>query len=73
MNTLNIGPLGRRPLLLILLSLLAACFNGNNDPAYFRADSLKVTSFNLGLALNCVPFTNERLMVTGGGLHPSHR
>jgi endonuclease/exonuclease/phosphatase family metal-dependent hydrolase len=63
MNTLNIRPLGRTSVLLMLLSLLAACSNGNNDPAYIKADSLTVTSYNLGLALNFVPFTNERLVV----------
>jgi mRNA deadenylase 3'-5' endonuclease subunit Ccr4 len=28
-----------------------------------KIDSLTVTSYNVGLALNFVPFTNERLVV----------
>ena len=63
MNTLSIRPLCRTPVLLMLLCLLAACSNGNNDPAYIKADTLTVTSYNVGLALNFVPFTNERLVV----------
>lgn len=52
--------------LLILLTLaivLPACSNsGSSDADNLRVDSLKVTSYNVGLALNFVPFTNERLV-----------
>lgn len=56
--------------LLILLTLaivLPACSNSNNSNNSgvpdSTVDSLTVTSYNVGLALNFVPFTNERLVV----------
>lgn len=63
MNTLNTRPLCFTSALLSVVCLLSACSNGNNDKAYIKADSLTVTSYNVGLALNFVPFTNERLVV----------
>lgn len=55
--------LSTTPLLVTLVLLLSACSNGNNDKAYIKADSLTVTSYNVGLALNFVAYTNERLVV----------
>lgn len=44
--------------------LISACSNGGSDgQPYFKAESLKVTTYNVGLALNFVPYTNERLVV----------
>ena len=44
--------------------LLAACSNGGSSgQPYIKAESLKVSSYNVGLALNFVPYTNERLVV----------
>jgi exonuclease III len=55
--------LSTTPLLVTLALLLSACSNGNNDKAYIKADSITVTSYNMGLALNVVPFAPERLVV----------
>lgn len=52
------------PLVLAAVILLSACSNGGSDgKPYYKTDQLKVTTFNLGLALNFVPYTNERLVV----------
>ena len=49
------------------LAFLAACSDGgnnnNNKEKTVKTDSLTITSYNAGLALNFVPFTNERLVV----------
>ena len=48
-------------------AFLAACSDGGNNnnkkDQAVRTDSLAVTSYNVGLALNFVAFTNERLVV----------
>ncbi|MDH4041872.1 MAG: endonuclease/exonuclease/phosphatase family protein [Gammaproteobacteria bacterium] len=63
MKTSNTKHLLTTPLLIALACLLCACSNGGSDgKPYFKSDSLKVTTFNLGLALNFVPFTRERLV-----------
>jgi len=51
-------------LLLGAIILLAACSNGGSGgKPYYKSDTLKITSYNAGLALNFVPFTRERLPV----------
>jgi endonuclease/exonuclease/phosphatase family metal-dependent hydrolase len=50
--------------LLTLVSLMSACSNdGSSGKPYFKSDTLKVTSYNVGLALNFVPYARERLPV----------
>jgi endonuclease/exonuclease/phosphatase family metal-dependent hydrolase len=50
--------------LMSALLLITACSNdGSSGKPYFKADTLKVTSYNVGLALNFVPYTRERLPV----------
>ena len=50
--------------LLTLVGLMSACSNdGSNGKPYYKSDTLKVTSYNVGLALNFVPYTRERLPV----------
>jgi endonuclease/exonuclease/phosphatase family metal-dependent hydrolase len=51
-----------------VLAFVAACSdsgnnNNNKKDQTIRTDSLAITSYNVGLALNFVPFTNERLVV----------
>jgi endonuclease/exonuclease/phosphatase family metal-dependent hydrolase len=43
--------------------LVSACSNDSGGKPYFKSETLKVTSYNVGLALNFVPFTRERLPV----------
>jgi endonuclease/exonuclease/phosphatase family metal-dependent hydrolase len=55
-------------LLIAVLTFLTACSSGgnnnNNDKEKtVKTESLTITSYNVGLALNFVPFTNERLVV----------
>ena len=54
-------------LTIAVMAFLAACSDGgdnnNKQDQTVRTDSLAVTSYNVGLALNFVPFTNERLVV----------
>lgn len=47
------------------LALLSACSDGGNNnkkDQVSRTDSLTIATYNVGLALNFVPFTNERLV-----------
>ena len=51
-------------LLVTIVSFLSACSDGSDDrDDIIQADPLTVASYNLGLALNFVPYTNERLPV----------
>ena len=50
-------------LLVTIVSFLSACSDGSDDRDDIQADPLTVASYNLGLALNFVPYTNERLPV----------
>ena len=52
--------LSRLALLLGAALLLAACDNNNNDNN--KTGSITVTTYNMGLALNFVPYTAERLV-----------
>ncbi len=63
MNTPNKSPLAKTTVLLSLLLLVSACSNDSGGKPYFKSDTLKVTSYNVGLALNFVPYTRERLPV----------
>ena len=63
MNTSNKSPLAKTTLLLTLVLLVSACSNDSGGKPYFKSDTLKVTSYNVGLALNFVPYTRERLPV----------
>lgn len=47
---------------MLAVLLISACSDGSGGKVYFKTDSLKVTAYNLGLALNFVPYTNERLV-----------
>ena len=49
---------------LLSMALLSACSDGSdNRDTVEPTQSITVTSYNAGLALNFVPFTNERLVV----------
>jgi len=51
-------------LLVTIVSFLSACSDGSDDrDDIIQADPLTVASYNVGLALNFVPYTNERLPV----------
>ena len=54
-------------LLVTVLTFLTACSSGgnnnNNKDKTVKTESLTITSYNVGLALNFVAFTNERLVV----------
>ncbi len=56
----------RRLLAFLAVAVLCACSdnsdNNDNDDAVDRTETLTVTSYNMGLALNFVPYTNERLV-----------
>lgn len=60
MKTRNTNWLSHVFILLTATLLLSACADNDKD---FTTASLKVTSYNMGLALNFVPYTNERLVV----------
>ena len=63
MKNTNNAMLATMALLLSTALLLPACSNGGSDgKPYYKADSLTVTSYNVGLALNFVPYTRERLL-----------
>jgi len=49
--------------LVTIVSFLSACSDGSDDRDDIQADPLTVTSYNVGLALNFVPYTKERLPV----------
>ena len=62
MKNTNNAMLATMALLLSTALLLPACSNGGSDgKPYYKADSLTVTSYNVGLAPNFVPYTGERL------------
>jgi endonuclease/exonuclease/phosphatase family metal-dependent hydrolase len=61
MNVLNNKSLSGRLFCIIAVLLLAACSDGDSNNN--KTDSLTVTSYNAGLALNFVPYTEERLPV----------
>jgi endonuclease/exonuclease/phosphatase family metal-dependent hydrolase len=63
MNTPNKRPVAKITLLLSLVLLVSACSNDSGGKPYFKSDTLKLTSYNVGLALNFVPYTRERLPV----------
>jgi endonuclease/exonuclease/phosphatase family metal-dependent hydrolase len=61
MNIKTDNSLAKLALLLLASVLLPACSNdGSGGKPYFKSDTLTVTSFNAGLALNFVPYTRER-------------
>jgi endonuclease/exonuclease/phosphatase family metal-dependent hydrolase len=60
MNTIITHKLTNGLLLLFSALLLSGCADNNNNN---NGDSLTVTSYNMGLALNFVPYTPERLPV----------
>ncbi len=62
MNVLNNKSLTGRLVCIIAVLLLAACSDGDSNNSN-KVDSLTVTSYNVGLALNFVPYTEERLPV----------
>jgi len=45
-----------------LVLLLSACSDSNNNNNKNKIDAITVTSYNMGLALNFVPYTQERLV-----------
>ncbi len=64
MHIANNGFLTKASLVLTAILVVPACSNGGSDgKPYYKSDTLKVTSYNAGLALNFVPYTNERLVV----------
>lgn len=62
MNVVNNKSLTGRLVCIIAVLLLAACSDGDSNNSN-KVDSLTVTSYNVGLALNFVPYTEERLPV----------
>lgn len=63
MNTSRNTPVLKIILPMTLLALVSACSNDSGGKPYFKSDTLTVTSYNVGLALNFVPYTRERLPV----------
>ena len=68
MTTCNNKTLLNAVLAVTVLAFLTACSdsgnnNNNKKDQTVRTDFLAITSYNVGLALNFVPFTNERLVV----------
>jgi endonuclease/exonuclease/phosphatase family metal-dependent hydrolase len=64
MHIANNSFLAKASLVLMAILLVSACSNGGSDgKPYYKSDTLKVTTYNAGLALNFVPYTNERLVV----------
>ncbi len=64
MNRFNNNPGSCLTALILAVSLLSACSdNSDKRPGADRTDSVTVTSYNMGLALNFVLYTNERLVV----------
>ncbi len=45
-----------------VILLLSACSDSNNNNNKNKIDAITVTSYNMGLALNFVPYTQERLV-----------
>ena len=45
-----------------LILLLSACSDSNNNNNTNKIDAITVTSYNMGLALNFVPYTQERVV-----------
>ena len=62
MNTIITHKLTSGLLFLFTALFLSACADNNNNNSN-KNDSLTVTSYNMGLALNFVPYTPERLPV----------
>lgn len=62
MNVLNNKSLTGRLFCIAAVLLLSACSDGDSNNNN-KTDSLTVTSYNVGLALNFVPYTEERLPV----------
>jgi len=65
MNKINSNTLLKAALTITALAIASACSDGggnNNKDQQPRTDSLTIATYNVGLALNFVPFTNERLL-----------
>ena len=62
MDSLDNKSLPGRLLCVALVLLLSACSDGDSNNNK-KTDSITVTSYNAGLALNFVPYTEERLTV----------
>ena len=62
MNILRNKLLSNTLLSATVILLLSACSDSNNNNNKNKIDAITVTSYNMGLALNFVPYTQERLV-----------